>query len=114
MLDFFYILTKGGLVLWCVPSAATEFVQIINDAIDKAVLQVNTSFLMPISFCAVHQGQGNTQKWVTPLSAHFVHYKLDNEFELVFIVCQRIASLFISNIDILLAWLSKIIEYILC
>ena len=41
MLDFFYILTKGGLVLWCVPSAATEFIKIINNAIDKAVLQVN-------------------------------------------------------------------------
>jgi hypothetical protein len=41
MLDFFYILTKGGLVLWCVPSTATEFIKIVNTAIDKAVLQVN-------------------------------------------------------------------------
>jgi len=40
MLDFFYILTKGGLVLWCVPSTAAEFVRIVNSAIDKAVLQV--------------------------------------------------------------------------
>ena len=42
MLDFFYILTKGGLVLWCVPSAATEFIKIVSSAIDKAVLQVNS------------------------------------------------------------------------
>ncbi len=40
MLDFFYILTKGGLVLWCVPSSATQFIKIVNNAIDKAVLQV--------------------------------------------------------------------------
>ncbi|CAF5007743.1 unnamed protein product, partial [Rotaria sp. Silwood1] len=70
MLDFFYILTKGGLVLWCVPSSATQFIKIVNNAIDKAVLQ----------------GQGNAQKWVAPLSPHHIHYKLDNEFELVFIL----------------------------
>ncbi|CAF3750732.1 unnamed protein product [Rotaria magnacalcarata] len=70
MLDFFYILTKGGLVLWCVPSSATQFIKIVNNAIDKAVLQ----------------GQGSTQKWVTPTSPHHIHYKLDNEFELVFIL----------------------------
>ncbi|CAM2706582.1 unnamed protein product [Rotaria socialis] len=70
MLDFFYILTKGGLVLWCVPSSATQFIKIVNNAIDKAVLQ----------------GQGSTQKWVTPTSPHNIHYKLDNEFELVFIL----------------------------
>ncbi|CAF2754714.1 unnamed protein product [Rotaria sp. Silwood2] len=70
MLDFFYILTKGGLVLWCVPSSATQFIKIINNAIDKAVLQ----------------GQGSAQKWVAPLSPHHIHYKLDNEFELVFIL----------------------------
>lgn len=40
MLDFFYILTKGGLVLWCVPASASEFLKIINDAIDKTILQV--------------------------------------------------------------------------
>ncbi|CAF2029243.1 unnamed protein product [Rotaria magnacalcarata] len=70
MLDFFYILTKGGLVLWCVPSSATQFIKIVNNAIDKAVLQ----------------GQGSTQKWVTPTSPHHIHYKLDNEFDLVFIL----------------------------
>ncbi|CAF4293958.1 unnamed protein product, partial [Rotaria magnacalcarata] len=31
-------------------------------------------------------GQGSTQKWVTPTSPHHIHYKLDNEFELVFIL----------------------------
>jgi signal recognition particle receptor subunit alpha len=82
MLDFFYILTKGGLVLWCVPSTATQFIKIVNDAIDKAVLQ----------------GQGSTQKWITPLSPHHIHYKLDNEFELVFIVGYQ-KSLNISYAD---------------
>ncbi|CAF1199613.1 unnamed protein product [Adineta steineri] len=70
MLDFFYILTKGGLVLWCIPSLATEFTTIVNHAIDKAVLQ----------------GQGNLQKWLTPSSSHQIHYKLDNEYHLVFIL----------------------------
>ncbi|CAF1398767.1 unnamed protein product [Adineta steineri] len=70
MLDFFYILTKGGLVLWCVPSSATEFIKIVNHAIDKAVLQ----------------GQGNIQKYLAPLSPHQIHYKLDNEYQLVFIL----------------------------
>ncbi|CAF1143521.1 unnamed protein product [Adineta ricciae] len=70
MLDFFYILTKGGFVLWCVPSSATEFIKTINDAIDKAVLQ----------------GQGAGQKWVAQLTSHHIHYKLDNEFELVFVL----------------------------
>ncbi len=40
MLDFFYILTNGGLVLWCMPSTATKFLEIINNAIDHAILQV--------------------------------------------------------------------------
>ncbi|CAF4357436.1 unnamed protein product, partial [Adineta steineri] len=70
MLDFFYILTKGGLVLWCIPSLATEFTTIVNHAIDEAVLQ----------------GQGNLQKWLTPSSLHQIHYKLDNEYQLVFIL----------------------------
>lgn len=48
MLDFFYILTKGGLVLWCVPSAATEFIKIANNAIDKSVLQVKIKYLFSI------------------------------------------------------------------
>ncbi|CAF0872298.1 unnamed protein product [Rotaria sordida] len=64
------ILPLCGLVLWCVPSTATQFIKIVNNAIDKAVLQ----------------GQGSAQKWVAPLSPHHIHYKLDNEFELVFIL----------------------------
>ncbi|CAF0792066.1 unnamed protein product [Adineta steineri] len=70
MLDFFYILTKGGLVLWCIPSLATELTTIVNHAIDEAVLQ----------------GQGNLQKWLTPSSLQQIHYKLDNEYQLVFIL----------------------------
>jgi hypothetical protein len=96
MLDFFYILTKGGLVLWCVPSTATQFVKIVNDAVDKAVLQVNSFLYLNLKenfISRINQGQGTVQKWVTPLSPHHIHYKLDNEFELVFIVC-RIISFF--------------------
>jgi hypothetical protein len=44
MLDFFYILTNGGLVLWCMPSTATKFLEIINNAIDHAILQVWLNF----------------------------------------------------------------------
>ncbi|CAF0907871.1 unnamed protein product [Didymodactylos carnosus] len=89
MLDFFYILTKGGLVLWCVPSASSEFVRTINDAIDKALLQ----------------GQGGKQKWVDPLNSRNIHYKLDNEFELVFILgyqktlCLSYADKFLDEIQ---------------
>jgi hypothetical protein len=32
--------TKGGLVLWCMPSITTEFIKITNNTIDKAIVQV--------------------------------------------------------------------------
>jgi len=32
------------------------------------------------------QGQGGNQKWTDPLNPRNIHYKLDNEFELVFIL----------------------------
>ena len=70
MLDFFTILTKGGLVLWwyqdqLVQHLAEDFAKRINDLIHSAMLEGSPTF----------NKDNMTLK-----------YKLDNEFDLVFIV----------------------------
>lgn len=83
MLDLFAILTKGGLVLWCLertPFSST--LSSVNSLIRDVILQERGG--------VVHTHE-----------ALKLHYKLDNEFELVFIVAyQKILQL--SFIDRLL------------
>ncbi|XP_044747878.1 signal recognition particle receptor subunit alpha homolog isoform X2 [Coccinella septempunctata] len=67
MLDFFAIFTKGGIVLWCFQSTTQNFTASVNALIKNVILQergINTFNDNRLS----------------------LQYKLDNEFDLVFIV----------------------------
>uniref|UniRef100_W5KRY6 SRP receptor subunit alpha n=1 Tax=Astyanax mexicanus TaxID=7994 RepID=W5KRY6_ASTMX len=70
MLDFFSIFSKGGLVLWCFQGAGVSgsFAGPVNALIRSVILQERT---------------GNSSFTHNALS---LKYKLDNEFELVFVV----------------------------
>ncbi|GCB64130.1 hypothetical protein scyTo_0004548 [Scyliorhinus torazame] len=76
MLDFFSIFSKGGIVLWCFQGVSSPFSGTVNALIRSVILQErggNNSF--------THE-------------AHTLKYKLDNEFELLFVVgYQKILTL---------------------
>ncbi|KOB69507.1 Signal recognition particle receptor alpha subunit [Operophtera brumata] len=80
MLDLFSIFSKGGIVLWCFQSTGEIFSPSVNALIRSVILQERTG--------------NNTHNH----NALTLQYKLDNEFELVFVVAyQRILQL--SYID---------------
>ncbi|XP_038634523.1 signal recognition particle receptor subunit alpha isoform X2 [Scyliorhinus canicula] len=76
MLDFFSIFSKGGIVLWCFQGVSSPFSGTVNALIRSVILQErggNSSF---------------THEALT------LKYKLDNEFELLFVVgYQKILTL---------------------
>ncbi|XP_016093160.1 signal recognition particle receptor subunit alpha-like isoform X1 [Sinocyclocheilus grahami] len=78
MLDFFSIFSKGGIVLWCFQGAGVSesFTGPVNALIRSVILQ---------------ERSGNNSFTHNALS---LKYKLDNEFELVFVVgFQKILTL---------------------
>ncbi|KAL0829023.1 hypothetical protein ABMA28_003895 [Loxostege sticticalis] len=76
MLDLFSIFSKGGIVLWCFQSTSEIFSPSVNALIRSVILQERTG--------------NNTFNH----NALTLQYKLDNEFELVFVVAyQRILQL---------------------
>lgn len=76
MLDLFSIFSKGGIVLWCFQSTSEIFSPSVNALIRSVILQ---------------ERSGNNTFSHNALS---LQYKLDNEFELVFVVAyQRILQL---------------------
>ncbi|XP_071765718.2 signal recognition particle receptor subunit alpha [Centroberyx gerrardi] len=78
MLDFFTIFSKGGIVLWCFQGAGVteSFTGPVNALIRSVILQ---------------ERSGNSSYTHEALS---LKYKLDNEFELVFVVgFQKILTL---------------------
>ncbi|XP_008217368.1 signal recognition particle receptor subunit alpha homolog isoform X1 [Nasonia vitripennis] len=76
MLDLFTIFSKGGIVLWCFQSTAQIFTPSVNALIKSVILQERT---------------GNQ---VFEHDSLRLQYKLDNEFELVFVVAyQKILQL---------------------
>lgn len=80
MLDFFTIFSKGGIVLWCFQGTSQLFTPAVNSLIKTVILQERT---------------GNNSFTHEALQ---LKYKLDNEFELVFVVAyQKILQL--SYID---------------
>nr|CAD7586983.1 unnamed protein product [Timema genevievae] len=80
MLDLFSIFSKGGIVLWCFQSTSQIFTPSVNALIRSVILQERT---------------GNNSYDHDALT---LQYKLDNEFELVFVVAyQRILQL--SHVD---------------
>ncbi|XP_072942193.1 signal recognition particle receptor subunit alpha [Epargyreus clarus] len=76
MLDLFSIFSKGGIVLWCFQSTSEIFSPSVNALIRSVILQ---------------ERSGNNSFNHNSLT---LQYKLDNEFELVFVVAyQRILQL---------------------
>ncbi|XP_034768662.2 signal recognition particle receptor subunit alpha-like isoform X2 [Acipenser ruthenus] len=76
MLDFFTIFSKGGLVLWCFQGVNGSFTGPVNALIRSVILQERSG-----SNLFTHD-------------ALSLKYKLDNEFELVFVVgFQKILTL---------------------
>lgn len=77
MLDFFSIFSKGGILLWCFKDSllsATEwesFSPTINELIKSVLLQ---------------ERAGKVNYWEKPGGQLALKYKLDNEFELVFVL----------------------------
>ncbi|XP_043936753.1 signal recognition particle receptor subunit alpha isoform X2 [Protopterus annectens] len=88
MLDFFTIFSKGGIVLWCFQGVSGSFTGPVNALIRSVILQERG-------------GNAFTHEALT------LKYKLDNEFELVFVVgFQKILTLtyvdkFIDDIHLL-------------
>ncbi|XP_050304000.1 signal recognition particle receptor subunit alpha homolog [Anthonomus grandis grandis] len=70
MLDFFTIFSKGGIVLWCFQSTSQIFTSSVNTLIQNVVLQQKP---LPI-----FKNNGL-----------LLQYKLDNEFDLVFVVAYQ-------------------------
>ncbi|KAJ2951453.1 hypothetical protein O0L34_g13605 [Tuta absoluta] len=76
MLDLFSIFSKGGIVLWCFQSTGEFLTPSVNALIRSVILQ---------------ERSGNNSFGHQSLT---LQYKLDNEFELVFVVAyQRILQL---------------------
>ncbi|XP_055679233.1 signal recognition particle receptor subunit alpha homolog [Lutzomyia longipalpis] len=88
MLDLFTIFTKGGIVLWCFRGTNEIFAPSVNALIRSVILQERTGK-------NAYDHNGLT-----------LQYKLDNEFELVFVVAfQKILQLgyvdkFLSDIHL--------------
>jgi signal recognition particle receptor subunit alpha len=68
MLDLFVIFSKGGIVFWCFQGANLAIAQPVNALIKSVILQ--------------ERGGGNGFNY----ESLKLQYKLDNEFELVFVV----------------------------
>ncbi|XP_043284577.1 signal recognition particle receptor subunit alpha homolog isoform X2 [Venturia canescens] len=76
MLDLFTIFSKGGIVLWCFQSTSQIFTPSVNALIRSVILQ---------------ERSGNN---IFDHDSLRLQYKLDNEFELVFVVAyQKILQL---------------------
>jgi len=77
MLDFFSIFSKGGILLWCFKDSMLSaadwetFTPTINELIRCVLLQ---------------ERAGRTNYWERPGGQLALKYKLDNEFELVFVL----------------------------
>ncbi|KAL8598050.1 hypothetical protein ACOMHN_062648 [Nucella lapillus] len=88
MLDFFTIFSKGGIVLWCFQGTSQLFTPSVNALVKSVILQQRT-------------GTNSFSHESLTLK-----YKLDNEFELVFVVgYQKILQLsyidkFLSDIQL--------------
>ncbi|XP_046432998.1 signal recognition particle receptor subunit alpha homolog isoform X1 [Neodiprion fabricii] len=76
MLDLFTIFSKGGIVLWCFQSTTQIFTPSVNALIRSVILQERTGS---------HTFDHDSLR---------LQYKLDNEFELIFVVAyQKILQL---------------------
>ena len=78
MLDFFSVFGKGGIVLWCFQGTSQIFTSSVNALIKDVILQ--------------EQGQSYDYEDLT------LKYKLDNQFELVYVVAYQ-KTLQLSYVD---------------
>ena len=83
MLDFFVIFSKGGIVLWCFQNTQESYTLPINDLIQNVIIPEKTFEL---------------QRKYKQL---MLKYKLDNEFELVYVVGYQ-SAIQLSYVDKLL------------
>jgi len=95
MLDFFSIFSKGGILLWCfkdlnlLPKEWEAFTPTVNNLIKSVLLQERATV---------------DRYWESGQLA--LKYKLDNEFELVFVVAYQ-KMLPLSYLDKLLDEIQK-------
>uniref|UniRef100_A0A1I8A4P7 SRP54 domain-containing protein n=1 Tax=Steinernema glaseri TaxID=37863 RepID=A0A1I8A4P7_9BILA len=73
MIDLFAIFSKGGIVLWCFNEGANLFKNSVNELITEVILQ----------------GRGNVTSY--NCQNQTIKYKLDNEFDLVFLIVYQSA-----------------------
>lgn len=83
MIELFAIFSKGGLVLWCINESKDFFREAVNDLIGNVILQVTSFFSFFFSFSLFQQR--NLPVFKTDSMS--LKYKMDNEFDLVFLVC---------------------------
>jgi len=83
MLDLFTIFSKGGFVLWCFQGTSQSFTSSVNALIKTVILQE----------------RGGLESFTHDALA--MKYRLDNEFELVFVVAYQ-KFLQLSYVDKLL------------
>ena len=113
MLDLFTIFSKGGIVLWCFQGTCQSFTLPVNELIRSVILQVSCildskedlhvaiwwlyqayvyfdQFYRPkrsfLRFAIMQERGGNNSFTHGSLT---LKYKLDNEFELVFVVSVK-------------------------
>jgi signal recognition particle receptor subunit alpha len=94
MLDLFTIFSKGGIVLFYFQDTAEQFTNSVNELIKSVILQVNhpkknkssKNYDYLIFFYFVKE-RGLTSAWNHNTLS--LQYKLDNEFELVFVVAYQ-------------------------
>ncbi|KAI6243511.1 Signal recognition particle receptor subunit alpha-like protein [Aphelenchoides fujianensis] len=70
MIELFAIFSKGGLVLWCINESKDFFREAVNDLIGNVILQ-----------------QRNLPVYKTDSMS--LKYRMDNEFDLVFLVVYQ-------------------------
>ena len=87
MLDLFTIFTKGGIVLWYFQGTALSLTPAVNALVKTVLLQVSavSPFLSVIMITMADlQERGGME--VFNHESLKLQFKLDNEFELIFVV----------------------------
>lgn len=110
MLDLFTIFTKGGIVLWCFRETNELFTPSVNALIRSVILQVSVCSYkiktLKTSYSIYYHFQERSGVNSFTHNNLTLQYKLDNEFELIFVVAfQKILQLsyvdkFLSDIQL--------------
>lgn len=82
MIELFAIFGKGGLVLWCFKEGQDLFREAIDSLVSDVLLQVRCFALINMWFIYFKQRTVGVYK----KDDFSIKYKLDNEFDLIFLV----------------------------